>query len=84
MPTGFEFMPKLFSDPAAIAEHVIRDVGRNLVVGLPLGLGKANHVINALYSRASSDSTISLTLLSALTLEKPRPRIAWNGVLLLR
>jgi hypothetical protein len=67
-------MPKLFSDPAAIAEHVIRDVGRNLVVGLPLGLGKANHVINALYSRASSDSTISLTLLSALTLEKPRPK----------
>ena len=35
-------MPKLFSDPDAIAEDIIRDVGTNLVVGLPLGLGKAN------------------------------------------
>jgi hypothetical protein len=35
-------MPKLFSDPEAIAEDIIRDVGTNLMVGLPLGLGKAN------------------------------------------
>ena len=66
-------MPKLFSDPEAIAEDIIRDVGPNLVVGLPLGLGKANHIVNALYARAAADRSISLTLLSALTLEKPRP-----------
>jgi hypothetical protein len=66
-------MPKLFSDPEAIAEDIIRDVGTNLVVGLPLGLGKANHVINALYARAAADRSIKLTLFSALTLEKPRP-----------
>jgi hypothetical protein len=66
-------MPKLFSDPEAIAEDIIRDVGTNLVVGLPLGLGKANHVINALYARAIADRSINLTLFSALTLEKPRP-----------
>src|SRR6476660_5452627 len=66
-------MPKLFSDPEAIAEDIIRDVGTNLVVGLPLGLGKANHVINALYARAVADRSIKLTLFSALTLEKPRP-----------
>src|SRR6476659_9083966 len=66
-------MPKLFSDPEAIAEDIIRDVGTNLVVGLPLGLGKANHVINALYARAAADLTINLTFFSALTLEKPRP-----------
>ncbi len=34
-------MPKKFTDPDAIAEHIIRDVGTHLVVGLPLGLGKA-------------------------------------------
>jgi Acetyl-CoA hydrolase/transferase C-terminal domain len=67
------FMPKLFTDPEAIAEDIIRDVGINLVVGLPLGLGKANHIINALYTRASADRSINLTFLSALTLEKPRP-----------
>jgi hypothetical protein len=66
-------MPKLFSDPDAIAEDIIRDVGNNLVVGLPLGLGKANHIVNALYARAVADRRINLTFFSALTLEKPKP-----------
>jgi hypothetical protein len=66
-------MPKLFSDPEAIAEDIIRDVGSNLVVGLPLGLGKANHIVNALYARAAADPAINLTFFSALTLEKPKP-----------
>lgn len=67
-------MPKLFSDPVDIADDIIRDVGKTLVVGLPLGLGKANHIVNALYARASADPSIDLTFFSALTLEKPRPR----------
>ncbi len=66
-------MPKLFSDPEAIAEDIIRDVGTTLVVGLPLGLGKANHIVNALYARAIADRSVNLTFFSALTLEKPRP-----------
>lgn len=66
-------MPKLFSSPDAIAEDIVRDVGTNLVVGLPLGLGKANHIVNALYARAVADRSIHLTFFSALTLEKPRP-----------
>jgi hypothetical protein len=66
-------MPKLFSDPGAIADDIIREVGTNLVVGLPLGLGKANHIVNALYRRASADRAIDLTFSSALTLEKPKP-----------
>jgi hypothetical protein len=65
-------MPKNFTDPEAIAEDIIRDVGTNLVVGLPLGLGKANHIVNALYARSAADRAISLTLFSALTLEKPK------------
>jgi hypothetical protein len=66
-------MPKMFSDPEAIAEDIIRDVGTRLVVGLPLGLGKANHIVNALYARATADRGINLTFFSALTLEKPAP-----------
>jgi len=66
-------MVKVFSDPEAIAEDIIRDVGTKLVVGLPLGLGKANHIANALFARAVADRTIDLTFFSALTLEKPRP-----------
>ena len=66
-------MPKLFTDPDAIADDIIADVGRKLVVGLPLGLGKANHIVNALYQRAAADRSIDLTFFSALTLEKPKP-----------
>jgi len=66
-------MPRLFSDPEAIADDIIREVGTRLVVGLPLGLGKANHVINALFRRAVKDPSIRLTIFSALTLEKPKP-----------
>src|ERR1700744_6705757 len=66
-------MPKLLSDPEAVVEDIVRDVGPRLVVGLPLGLGKANHIVNALYARAVADRSISLTFFPALTLEKPRP-----------
>jgi Acetyl-CoA hydrolase/transferase C-terminal domain len=66
-------MPKMFSDADAIADEIIRDVGRKLVVGLPLGLGKANHIVNALYARAAADRSIDLAFFSALTLEKPKP-----------
>src|ERR1700709_2291309 len=66
-------MPKLVSDPEAIAEDICRARGSSLVVGLSLGLGKANHVINALYARAVADCGINLTFFSALTLEKPKP-----------
>src|SRR6185437_6062377 len=66
-------MPKQFTDPDALAEDIVRDVGKKLVVGLPLGLGKANHIVNALYARAVADPSVDLTLFSALTLEKPKP-----------
>jgi len=67
-------MPRLFADPDGMVEDIVRDVGKTLVVGLPLGLGKANHLVNALYQRAAEDRTIDLTFFSALTLEKPRPK----------
>jgi acyl-CoA hydrolase len=66
-------MPNIFADPEAIVDDIIRDCGKKLVVGLPLGLGKANHIINALFARAVADPSISLTIFSALTLEKPVP-----------
>ncbi len=66
-------MPRLFSDPEAIADDIIREVGTRLVVGLPLGLGKANHIVNALFRRAVNDRSIHLTIFTALTLEKPTP-----------
>lgn len=64
--------PAKFTDPDALAEAIIRAVGKRIVLALPLGLGKANHVTNALYSRAAADASISLNIFTALTLEAPR------------
>src|SRR5438128_10458055 len=67
-------MPQSFTDPRAVADAIIGAVGRRIVLGLPLGLGKANHIANALFERAAADRSIKLTIFTALTLEKPRPK----------
>jgi acyl-CoA hydrolase len=64
--------PVPFEDAHRLAEAVITRVGKNIVLALPLGLGKANHVANALYARAAADPSIELRIFTALTLEKPR------------
>ncbi|MGZ3362794.1 MAG: acetyl-CoA hydrolase/transferase C-terminal domain-containing protein, partial [Xanthobacteraceae bacterium] len=64
--------PDRFDDPDRVADAVIDRVGKDIVMALPLGLGKANHVANALFARAASDASIRLHIFTALTLEKPR------------
>lgn len=64
--------PVRWSDPDALAEAIVREVGTEIVLGLPLGLGKANHVANALYARAAADRSISLRIFTALTLSRPQ------------
>jgi acyl-CoA hydrolase len=65
-------MTRYHQDAASVADAIIGEVGREIVLGLPLGLGKANHVANALYARAAADPSIKLTIFTALTLEKPK------------
>ena len=65
-------MSPIFASAEAIAERIIADVGKTIVLGLPLGLGKPNHIVNALYARAVADRSIRLTIFTALTLEKPK------------
>jgi acetyl-CoA hydrolase/transferase-like protein len=69
-------MPQNFSEASAVADSIIATSGKRIVLGLPLGLGKANHIINALFERAVADPSIKLTIFTALTLEKPRPKNA--------
>ncbi|WP_405222365.1 acetyl-CoA hydrolase/transferase C-terminal domain-containing protein [Lentisalinibacter sediminis] len=65
-------MSAAWQDPGALADAIIARVGRHLVLGLPVGLGKAVHVANALYERAATDSSLRLTIFTALTLQVPR------------
>ncbi|HEY1543530.1 MAG TPA: acetyl-CoA hydrolase/transferase C-terminal domain-containing protein, partial [Xanthobacteraceae bacterium] len=63
-----------FADPARLADAIVERVGKTIVLALPLGLGKANHIANALYARAVADSSLRLTIFTALTLEAPHAR----------
>ena len=66
--------PARFADPARLADVIVEKVGKTIVLALPLGLGKANHIANALYAKAVADSSIRLTIFTALTLEAPRAK----------
>jgi acyl-CoA hydrolase len=74
LPTRENRGPVRFDDPDALADAIIARVGKSIVLALPLGLGKANHVANALYARAVADPSIRLRIFTALTLEKPRAK----------
>jgi acyl-CoA hydrolase len=65
--------PAQFDSADRLADAIIARVGKTIVLAMPLGLGKANHVANALFARAVADSSIQLRIFTALTLEKPHP-----------
>jgi hypothetical protein len=65
--------PAQFDSADRLADAIIARVGKTIVLAMPLGLGKANHVANVLYARAVADSSIRLRIFTALTLEKPHP-----------
>ena len=66
-------MPAQFDSPDRLATAIVEAIGKKIVLGLPVGLGKAVHVANALYEKAVDDPAISLTIFTALTLEVPQP-----------
>jgi acyl-CoA hydrolase len=63
--------PRQYRDAGQCAEAILERVGRRVLLALPLGLGKANHVANALFDRAVQDSRLELQILTGLTPEKP-------------
>jgi acyl-CoA hydrolase len=62
---------KNFTNPDDCVEAIIAKVGPRLVVGAPLGIGKPNYLVNALYRRVASDPKLSMRLVTALSLERP-------------
>lgn len=65
-----------FAEAMHCVEKTIEVVGKNIVLGLPLGLGKPNQLANAFYEKAVQDKSINLKIITALSLEKPRPKNA--------
>jgi acyl-CoA hydrolase len=66
--------PRIFSTPEDCVEAVLAQVGRDVVLGLPVGIGKPNPFVNALVRRALSDKSIHLKIYTALSFRIPKPR----------
>lgn len=65
-------MTERISSAEQAVDRVLERVGGDIRLGLPLGLGKPNRFVNALYRRACQDPHIRLTIYTALTLGRPR------------
>ncbi|TIW91974.1 MAG: acetyl-CoA hydrolase, partial [Mesorhizobium sp.] len=63
--------PDQHQQAESVADRIIERLGGRIVLALPLGLGKANLVANALFERAVDDKAIDLEIFTALTLERP-------------
>ncbi len=62
-----------FHDNHALAvKSIINKVGKTIVMGVPLGIGKPVGFLNALYQAALADTSIQLTIVTALTLARPQ------------
>ncbi len=62
-----------WSQAQELADFLLESHNGQLTVAMPLGLGKANHLINALYSSVKQNPSQSLTILTALSLQTPQP-----------
>jgi acyl-CoA hydrolase len=67
------------TDLETAVARIIERAGPALVAAAPLGLGKPNRLLNALYRRVAGDAGLSLTLFTALSLARPAPRPGLEG-----
>jgi acyl-CoA hydrolase len=63
--------PRYYADVESCVEETLRKVGRRIALGTPLGLGKANHLVNEFFRRAREDPGIDLRIFTALSLAQP-------------
>jgi len=55
----------------AAVDHVLDTVAGDIVLGIPLGIGKPNPFVNALYRRMKANPARRLRIITALSLQKP-------------
>ena len=67
-------MPPLLTDLDTAVQTLLDRVDGPVRLALPLGIGKPNALVNALYHRMAADPSRPLRILSALSLEKPEGR----------
>lgn len=63
--------PTVHTLPIRAAEAIIDRVGRRIVMAIPVGIGKPNLLVNALYQMALADRSIKLRIMTGLSLVRP-------------
>jgi acyl-CoA hydrolase len=62
------------TDIDACARYLAEELGPDLRIAAPLGLGKPHGLLNALYGLSVADTTRSMRLYTALSLTRPQPK----------
>jgi acyl-CoA hydrolase len=62
-----------YTDTDACARCLAEELGADLRIAAPLGLGKPHGLLNALYRNTAADPTRSMRLYTALSLTRPQP-----------
>lgn len=64
--------PLRFTAPEDCVEATLSRVGKSVVLGLPVAIGKPNTLVNEFVARAVADSSLRLTIVTALSLRTPK------------
>jgi acyl-CoA hydrolase len=64
-------VPRRFDDVGECVDAALRRLGNRLVIATPLAIGKPNGLLNEFYRRAARDPELHLTLVTALSLNRP-------------
>ena len=59
-------------DSVKCAEALIDRVGRDIRLAVPIGIGKPNRLINALYGIAEADRRVTLKIFTGISLMRPK------------
>ena len=68
--------PEFITDIDSCLARLLERTGAEVRVALPLGLGKPNALINALYARVAADASLHLRIYTALSLARPQGKSA--------
>ncbi len=63
--------PLLSSSIDGAVDHVLDTIVGPIILGIPLGIGKPNPFVNALYRRIKANPARQLKIITALSLERP-------------
>lgn len=67
-----EGRPQVLRDAEVCIDRAVDQLGKRIVLGTPLGIGKPNALLNALYRRAKADRGLELDIITGLCLNPPR------------